>query len=154
MFANIYLNEVDQYVKHVLHCKYYFRYLDDSVAMFKTKEEAKQALDKIKEFLATNLELELNEKTQIFKSKQGVNFCGYKIKPYRLKNDTLRKDKKIREYLKFTEEDFKKDYRLIFLNKSRRGEDDIVMLLKFNGINGSFEEIGICEHVHRGALSY
>ena len=76
------------------------------------------------------------------------------LKPYRLKNDTLRKDKKIREYLKFTEEDLKKDYRLIFLNKSRRGEDDIVMLLKFNGINGSFEEIGICEHVHRGALSY
>ena len=85
MFANIYLNEVDQYVKHVLHCKYYFRYLDDSVAMFKTKKEAKQALTKIKKFLKQNLELELNEKTQIFKSKQGVNFCGYKINPYRLK---------------------------------------------------------------------
>ena len=76
------------------------------------------------------------------------------LRPYRLKNDTLRKDKKIREYINFTEEDFKKDYRLVFLNKSRRGDDDIVMLLKFNGINGSFEEVGICEHVHRGALSY
>ena len=85
MFANIYLNEVDQYVKNRLHCKYYFRYLDDSIAMFKTKEEAKVALGKIKEFLEKNLELELNEKTQIFKSKQGVNFCGYKINPYRLK---------------------------------------------------------------------
>ncbi len=31
------------------------------------------------------LELELNQKTQIFKSKQGVNFCGYKINEYRLK---------------------------------------------------------------------
>ena len=29
--------------------------------------------------------LELNKKTQIFKSKQGVNFCGYKINEYRLK---------------------------------------------------------------------
>ena len=85
MFANIYLNEVDQYVKNKLHCKYYFRYLDDSIAMFKTKEEAKVALGKIKEFLEKNLELELNEKTQIFKSKQGINFCGYKINPYRLK---------------------------------------------------------------------
>ena len=85
MFANIYLNEIDQYVKHVLHCKYYFRYLDDSIVMFKTREEAKIALTKIKKFLATNLELELNEKTQIFKSKQGINFCGYKINPYRLK---------------------------------------------------------------------
>ena len=26
--------------------------------------------------------LELNKKTQIFKSKQGVNFCGYKINEY------------------------------------------------------------------------
>ena len=85
MFANIYLNEVDQYVKNVLHCKYYFRYLDDSVATFKTKEEAKCALNKIQEFLKVNLKLELNEKTQIFKSKQGINFCGYKINPYRLK---------------------------------------------------------------------
>ena len=85
MFANIYLNEVDQYVKHNLHCKYYFRYLDDSLCMFRTKEEAKHALEKIKKFLADELELELNEKTQIFKNSQGVNFCGYKIKPYRLK---------------------------------------------------------------------
>ena len=85
MFANIYLNEVDQYVKNSLHCKYYFRYLDDSIAMFKTKKEAQVALAKIKEFLASNLELELNEKTQIFKNKQGINFCGYKINPYRLK---------------------------------------------------------------------
>ena len=85
MFANIYLNEVDQYVKNVFHCKYYFRYLDDSVAMFRTKEEAKCALNKIQEFLEENLQLELNEKTQIFKNKQGINFCGYKINPFRLK---------------------------------------------------------------------
>ena len=85
MFANIYLNEVDQFIKNKLHCKYYFRYLDDSICMFKTKEETKLTLIKIKEFLNENLELELNEKTQIFKSKQGVNFCGYKINEYRLK---------------------------------------------------------------------
>ncbi len=93
MFANIYLNEVDQYIKNKLHCKYYFRYLDDSIAMFKTKEEAKYMLEKIKNFLKCNLELELNEKTQIFKNKQGVNFCGYKINPYRLKIRDKRKKK-------------------------------------------------------------
>ena len=93
MFANIYLNEQDQYVKNRLHCKYYFRYLDDSIAMFKTKEEAKVALEQIKMFLKENLELELNEKTQIFKSTQGVNFCGYKINEYRLKIRDRRKKK-------------------------------------------------------------
>ena len=85
LFANIYLNEVDQYIKHELKIKYYFRYLDDSVLIVKTKREAKIALEKIKQFLKQNLKLELNEKTQIFKGKQGINFCGYKIKEYRLK---------------------------------------------------------------------
>ena len=85
MFANIYLNEVDQYVKHKLKIKYYCRYLDDSVLMVKTKKEAKEALKKIQIFLKEKLELELNKKTQILKNKQGVNFCGYKINEYRMK---------------------------------------------------------------------
>lgn len=85
MFANIYLNEVDQFIKHKLHIKYYCRYLDDSIVIVKTKKEAKNALKEIQKFLKENLQLELNKKTQIFKNKQGVNFCGYKINEYRLK---------------------------------------------------------------------
>jgi len=85
LFANVYLNEMDQYIKHKLKCKYYFRYMDDGVILIKTKEKAKELLEKIKIFLKNNLGLELNSKTQIFKNKQGVNFCGYKINEYRLK---------------------------------------------------------------------
>lgn len=85
MFANIYLNEIDQYIKHKLKIKFYFRYMDDSILFVKTKLEAKETLEKIKVFLKEKLELELNKKTQIFKNKQGVNFCGYKINEYRLK---------------------------------------------------------------------
>ena len=85
MFANIYLNELDQYVKHKLKGKYYFRYMDDAILIRKTKEETKQDLENIKEFLREQLKLELNKKTQIFKNKQGINFCGYKINEYRLK---------------------------------------------------------------------
>ena len=96
MFANIYLNEVDQYIKNTLHCKYYFRYMDDSIILIHTKEEAVIILEKIREFLRKKLELELNEKTQIFNSKQGLNFCGYKINEYRLKLRNSRK-KKIKE---------------------------------------------------------
>ena len=55
------------------------------IILVETKKEAKIYLEKIKKFLKFYLELELNEKTQIFKSKQGVNFCGYKINEYRLK---------------------------------------------------------------------
>ena len=85
LFANIYLNEVDQYVKKELGIKYYFRYMDDSVLMVSSKEEAKYCLEKIKNFLFLKLGLCLNKKTQIFKSKQGINFCGYKINENRLK---------------------------------------------------------------------
>ena len=59
--------------------------MDDSIILVKTKEEAKEILHKIRKFLKDILYLELNQKTQIFKNKQGVNFCGYKIKEYRLK---------------------------------------------------------------------
>ena len=85
MLGNIYLNEQDQFVKHKLHIKYYARYLDDSVIIVKTKQEAKIALKEITRFLEENLKLKLNNKTQIFKGKQGVNFCGYKINEYRMK---------------------------------------------------------------------
>ena len=74
MFGNIYLNEQDQFIKHNLHIKYYTRYLDDSIAIVRTKEEAKYALQEISKFLEKNLQLRLNAKTQIFKGKQGVNF--------------------------------------------------------------------------------
>jgi len=58
MFANIYLNEIDQYIKQELKIKYYARYLDDSIVIVKTKKEAKTALKKIEEFLRKNLNLE------------------------------------------------------------------------------------------------
>lgn len=76
---------MDQYAKNKLKLKYWFRYMDDMVAIVKTKEEAIKQLDEIRRFLKENLRLELNSKTQIFKSTQGVNFCGYKINEYRLK---------------------------------------------------------------------
>lgn len=85
IFANIYLNEVDQFIKHELHIKFYCRYLDDSILIVENKEKAKDALNKITKFLDENLKLKLNSKTQIFKGKQGVNFCGYKINEYRMK---------------------------------------------------------------------
>ena len=58
--ANIYLNEVDQYIKNELKCKYYFRYMDDSLVLVKTKEEAKKILEKIQLFLKDKLNLVYN----------------------------------------------------------------------------------------------
>ena len=59
-----------------------------------------QALENIKRFLKENLHLELNSKTQIFKSSQGVNYCGYKINEYRLKIRDKGK-KKLKKKIKY-----------------------------------------------------
>ena len=99
-FANIYLNEMDQFAKHNLKLKYWYRYMDDMIAIVKTKKEAIEKLEFIKNFLYKNLRLELNSKTQIFKSSQGVNFCGYKINEYRLKIRAKGK-RKLKKKVKF-----------------------------------------------------
>lgn len=103
MFANIYLNEVDQYAKRSLKCKYYFRYMDDIVILCKNKEQANNRLKKIANYLEENLELTLNSKTRIFKNNQGVNFCGYKINEYRMKirhTSKCRMKRKLKNYTK------------------------------------------------------
>ncbi len=78
--ANLYLNELDRFIKHELHIKYYVRYMDDFV-LFGSKSELKYALRRISEFLKDVLFLQLNDKTTIDKSSRGVEFVGYKIYP-------------------------------------------------------------------------
>lgn len=78
-FANIYLNELDKYVKETLKVKYYLRFMDDFVILEKDKEKCKEILKKIEIFLTNELHLKLNPKTRIYPNKMGVNFCGYRI---------------------------------------------------------------------------
>lgn len=59
--------------------------MDDFIVLVKTKIEAIEILKEIRRFLKDELHLYLNGKTQIFKSAQGVNYCGYLINEYRLK---------------------------------------------------------------------
>lgn len=73
------------------------------------------------------------------------------LKPYKLVKNL--NGKWTKKYIEFTEEEKKKDYRLLFLNKSRRGEDSVVILLRFEGHLGYFTEVGRCEHVSRGMLT-
>jgi RNA-directed DNA polymerase len=78
-FANIYLNELDHYVKDNLNIKYYLRYMDDFVILLPTKEKCKEVLNWINSYIKTTLDLELNHKTRYYPNKFGVNFCGYII---------------------------------------------------------------------------
>lgn len=78
-FANIYLNELDQYIKRQLKLKYYVRYMDDFVVILETKKECILVKRLVEKFLKEHLELELNNKSRYYPSKMGVNFCGYRI---------------------------------------------------------------------------
>ena len=85
LFSNIYLNELDQYVKHKLKIKYYYRYVDDFIILHDSKKELNNYKKKIKYFLKKELNLEMpTYKTSIFKIKEGVDFVGYKIFPNRV----------------------------------------------------------------------
>ena len=78
-FANIYLNELDQYVKRELKVKYYTRYMDDFILILKTKNDCIKYKKLIEDFIDKNLKLKLNAKSRYYPYKMGVNFCGYRI---------------------------------------------------------------------------
>ena len=95
-FANIYLNELDQYCIRFLGAKLYTRYMDDIVIIAPNKEIARDWLAKIKVFLQERLRLETNQKTKIFYVRQGVNAYGFKIKATHLllRTESKRKEKR------------------------------------------------------------
>jgi hypothetical protein len=81
-FANLYLNESDQFIKRELKCKYYIRYVDDLILLDKNKKRLKDSGDKIDIFLKNSLDLELNSnKTELQSINKGIDFLGYFIKP-------------------------------------------------------------------------
>lgn len=78
-FANIYLNELDQFVKHKLKAKYYIRYVDDFVILHNNKNVLEDHKQKIKEYLNNDLKLTLHPaKSRIIPLKNGIIFLGYK----------------------------------------------------------------------------
>ena len=78
-FANIYLNELDQYVKHTLKAKYYIRYVDDFVILHHSYRKLQQYELLIKEFLGT-LKLQLHpHKCKIIPLSRGVSFLGFRV---------------------------------------------------------------------------
>lgn len=83
LFANIYLNELDQFIKHQLKVKYYIRYCDDFVILEKNKEYLFKLFDKINGFLIEQLKLYLHPgKIMIRKYRQGIDFLGYVARPH------------------------------------------------------------------------
>jgi hypothetical protein len=83
LFSNIYLNELDQFMKQDLSVKFYIRYADDFVILSRDKAYLQKTLVYIDEFLAKELKLHLHErKVSIKQWHKGVDFLGYVSFPY------------------------------------------------------------------------
>ena len=93
MFANIYLDQLDQFCKHTLGISHYIRYMDDVIILSESKEELHRWKDCIERFLNECLALSLNNKTAIRPITLGIDFVGYKIwaTHRKLKKSTARK---------------------------------------------------------------
>lgn len=78
LLINIYLNELDQFMKHRVKARYYIRYADDFVVFSQSKEELKNILVLIDAFLRLNLRFELHpDKVFIKTLASGVDFLGW-----------------------------------------------------------------------------
>jgi len=83
LFANIYLNELDKFVKHKLKIKYYIRYCDDFLILSGDKPYLDDLIQEIDNFLGNSLKLSLHpDKIMIKKYNQGIDFLGYVSFPY------------------------------------------------------------------------
>lgn len=82
IFANIYLNELDRFVKHELSVKSYLRYGDDFILIHQELEKLNVLREQVNLFLQEKLKLKINPKNnKIIKTSHGLRFLGMIIYP-------------------------------------------------------------------------
>lgn len=84
LFSNVYMNVIDQYIKRVLKCRYYGRYVDDLIIVSADRKKLLSMVKDIQNVLEKELGLELHMgKLHISEVRRGVEFLGTFIKPWR-----------------------------------------------------------------------
>jgi len=79
-FANVYLDELDQFVKHTLNAEYYIRYVDDFVILHRDRGQLERWREEIAAFLHDRLELGLHpEKSKITPLGNGITLLGFRV---------------------------------------------------------------------------
>lgn len=86
LFANVYMDPLDKFVKQIIIAKYYLRYADDFIILSPDQHELLGYLVEINIFLKGELKLNLHpNKVFLRKLSQGIDFVGYVALPhYRL----------------------------------------------------------------------
>lgn len=82
--ANVYLNELDQHIQHVLRPRFYGRYVDDLLLVDPDKARLIAGRDAITRYARERLALTMHPgKTRLQRARHGVDFVGYRILPHR-----------------------------------------------------------------------
>ena len=85
LFANLYLNPLDHFIKHTLRIKGYIRYMDDLLLLGNSSAQLSEYRTEIKNILQQKLRLNLHPTKQIIQTnKQGADYLGYKVYPHYL----------------------------------------------------------------------
>lgn len=101
IFANIYLNELDQFIKHELKAEYYLRYADDFLILKGDKQSLLQCFETVKHYLPGRLKLKIHpQKIGFRKLSRGIDFCGYIILPHYILPRTKTKRRILKKILK------------------------------------------------------
>ena len=83
LFANIYLNELDKFIKYKLRIRYYIRYCDDFIMLDGNRKYLEELISKIGGFIEERLKLSLHQdKIKISRHYQGTYFLGYVSFPH------------------------------------------------------------------------
>lgn len=83
LFANVYLDVFDQFIKHDLKVKHYARYTDDFVIVSESREYLLNLLPRIQLFLKDKLKIQMHpNKITITKFSHGIDYLGYVLFPY------------------------------------------------------------------------
>ena len=99
LFANAYMNEFDQFIKHDLKVKQYARYTDDFAIIASDRVYLENLIEPISRFLNDRLVLELHpKKISIGKLHNGIDFLGYVVFP---KHRLVRAKTRHRMFTKF-----------------------------------------------------
>jgi len=134
-FANVYMNDFDNFIKRELKLQRYIRYVDDFVLFDVSKQRLEALKVEIEEYLKNTLGLRLRDEGRLRAHTEGLDFLGYVVRPHY----TLVRQRVVKNY---------KQKKAIYLMKyeEKKGKMDLAQIKDFLSVQASF--VGHCKHAN------
>ena len=134
-FANVYMNDFDNFVKRKLKVKRYMRYVDDFVLFDRSKQRLEELKVEIEAYILGSLGLSLRDDGRLRRHKEGLDFLGYVIRPHY----TLVRQRVVKNY-KQKKAKYLQEY------EDQKGNMGFAEIKDFLSVQASFE--GHCKHAN------